>query len=101
MQEEDTQDHDRVQWNCEAQFDSEGELLAYLNANGSWSKRGTDKTTGKIRWRCNLVKTTGPQCNAKKYSIPKFELDEEVIHLYTTPDAHNHQELANLKEGFN
>lgn len=65
--EQEDQTSTRNVWNLECTFKSEQYLMNYLEQNGSWAKRGTDKVTGKIRWRCNLDTTIGPQCNAKKY----------------------------------
>lgn len=94
---------DQTDWIFEAKFKSEEELVKYLEENGSWSKRGSDKRTGKIRWRCCLVTFNGPQCAKKKYSIPKYDDNrsdddgsmEEVIYLYTSNCEHNHDQLPN------
>lgn len=105
---EEENDQKRQIWTLEAKFKNENELNNYLKANGEWATRGSDKKTGKIRWRCCFVKSKGPQCASKKYSVSVFEkrteIDEnagsdeelcEVIHLYKTTDEHNHNNLPN------
>lgn len=93
-------------WNFEKEFNSEEEVSVFIKAENTWSLRSSQELSSgkKFTYRCNKVKRTGPQCNARLYvqSVLKFDFNngenaeiELKYQLYRKSSTHNHTVLGN------
>lgn len=60
-------------WELVKEFKSKDEFKVFLKSEGCWSFRSQKLASGiKTYWRCNLVKSTGCQCEAELYSLHNY-----------------------------